>query len=88
MPEGPQNESYAEKKPSFFNSIETVRIIWFMQAFAIVFGHVIAVLLAHSISEKYLKSKSSLLISQFPISIFMICYTFLGLWILSTPSVG
>ena len=73
---------------SFFNSIETVRIIWLIQAFAIVFGHVIAVLLAHSISEKYLKSKSSLLISQFPISIFMICYTFLGLWILSTPSVG
>ena len=73
---------------SFFNSIETVRIIWLIQAFAIVFGHVIAVLLAHSISEKYLKSKSSILISQFPISIFMICYTFLGLWILSTPTVG
>ena len=38
--------------------------------------------------NEYLKSKSSLLISQFPISIFMICYTFLGLWILSTPSLG
>ena len=73
---------------SFFNSIETVRLIWLIQAFSIVFGHVVAVLLAHSISEKYLKSKSSILISQFPISIFMICYTFLGLWILSTPTVG
>jgi len=73
---------------SFFNSIETVRVIWLIQAFSIVFGHVIAVLLAHSISEKYLKLKSSILISQFPISIFMIFYTFLGLWILSTPTVG
>ena len=73
---------------SFFSTIETVRLIWFVQASSIVIGHVIAVLLAHSISEKYLKLKSSILISQFPISIFMICYTFLGLWILSTPTIG
>ncbi len=38
--------------------------------------------------ENYLKTKSSVLISQLPISIFMIAYTFLGLWILSTPTVG
>ena len=73
---------------SFFNTIETVKLIWFIQASAIVIGHVIAVLLAHSICEGYLKKKSSILISQFPISIFMIGYTFLGLWILSTPTVG
>jgi hypothetical protein len=73
---------------SFFNTIETVKLIWFVQASAIVIGHVIAVLLAHSICEGYLKKKSSILISQFPISIFMIGYTFLGLWILSTPTVG
>ena len=73
---------------SFFNTIETVKLIWFIQAAAIVIGHVIAVLLAHSICEGYLKTKSSILISQFPISIFMIGYTFLGLWILSTPTVG
>ena len=73
---------------SFFNTIETVKLIWFVQASAIVIGHVIAVLLAHSICENYLKTKSSVLISQLPISIFMIAYTFLGLWILSTPTVG
>ncbi len=73
---------------SFFNTIETVKLIWFIQASAIVIGHVIAVLLAHSISENYLKTKSSVLISQLPISIFMVAYTFLGLWILSTPTVG
>ena len=73
---------------SFFNTIETVKLIWFIQAAAIVIGHVIAVLLAHSICEGYLKTKSSILISQLPISIFMIGYTFLGLWILSTPTVG
>jgi len=73
---------------SFFNTIETVKLIWLIQAAAIVIGHVIAVLLAHSICEGYLKTKSSILISQFPISIFMIGYTFLGLWILSTPTVG
>ena len=47
---------------SFFNTIETVKLIWFIQASAIVIGHVIAVLLAHSISENYLKTKSSVLI--------------------------
>ena len=73
---------------SFFNTIDTVKIIWFVQASSIVFGHVLAVLLAHSICESYLKSKRSILISQFPISIFMVAYTFLGLWILSTPTVG
>ena len=73
---------------SFFNTIDTVKIIWFVQASSIVFGHVLAVLLAHSICESYLKSKKSILISQFPISIFMVAYTFLGLWILSTPTVG
>ena len=73
---------------SFFNTIETVKLIWLIQASAIVIGHVIAVLLAHSICEGYLKTKSSILISQFPISLFMIGYTFLGLWILSTPTVG
>ena len=72
---------------SFFNTIETVKLIWFIQASAIVIGHVIVVLLA-SISENYLKTKSSVLISQLPISIFMVAYTFLGLWILSTPTVG
>ena len=42
----------------------------------------------HQIAENYLKTKSSVLISQLPISIFMVAYTFLGLWILSTPTVG
>ena len=72
---------------SFFNTIDTVKLIWFIQAGSIVTGHILAVLLAHAICENYLKSKKSVLISQFPVSIFMIGYTFLGLWILSSPTI-
>ena len=73
---------------SFFNTIDSVKLIWLVQASSIVAGHVLAILLAHSISSNYLKTKKSVLISQFPISLFMVGYTFLGLWILSSPTVG
>ena len=69
----------------FFNTIDSVNLIWICQGSAIVLGHMLAVLLSHSISYQYLREKNLILISQIPISIFMVCYTFLGLWILSSP---
>tara|TARA_B100000131_G_C18118279_1_gene611982 strand:- start:92 stop:1483 length:1392 start_codon:yes stop_codon:yes gene_type:complete len=69
----------------FFNSIDSVNLIWICQGSAIVIGHMLAVLISHSISHQYLHKKNFILISQIPISIFMVCYTFLGLWILSSP---
>ena len=69
----------------FFNTIETVNLIWIIQGSAIVIGHVWAVLLSHKICYQYFNSNIKIFLSQIPISIFMICYTFLGLWILSSP---
>lgn len=72
----------------FFNTIETVNLIWIIQGSAIVIGHVLAVLLSHKICYQYLNKNREIFISQIPISCFMICYTFLGLWILSSPIAG
>ncbi|GGA12784.1 hypothetical protein [Neptunicoccus cionae] len=68
----------------FFNTTATVRAIFLSQAGAIVVGHVLAILLSHRIASDYFKSRSAILISQLPLSAFMIGYTILGLWLLAT----
>ncbi|WP_069300198.1 hypothetical protein [Neptunicoccus sediminis] len=69
----------------FFNTTATVRMIFLSQAGAIVFGHVLAILLSHRIASEYFATRRGILISQIPLSAFMIGYTILGLWLLATP---
>ena len=69
----------------FFNSHDSVHIIWLTQATAVVFGHILSVLMAHIIAEKLWKNSRQVILSQLPISIFMVLYTLLGLWLLAAP---
>jgi hypothetical protein len=69
----------------FFNTLATQRVIFLTQAGAIVIGHVIAILLSHRIAADYFPTRRGVLISQIPLSVFMIGYTILGLWLLATP---
>ena len=69
----------------FFNTLATQRIIFLTQAGAIVIGHVIAILLSHRVATDYFPSRRAVLVNQFPLSLFMIGYTVLGLWLLATP---
>lgn len=69
----------------FFNTRDTVRTIWLTQAFAVVAGHVLSVLIAHSIATRLWREPRNALLSQMPLAVFMIFYTLLGLWLLAAP---
>ncbi|WP_283424867.1 hypothetical protein [Shimia sagamensis] len=69
----------------FFNSQDSVRVLWLCQAGGVVIGHIVAVLLAHAVAVQHFGSGRAALLSQVPIAIFMICYTFFGLWLLASP---
>ncbi len=69
----------------FFNRIDTVRLIWIAQAGLVVLGHVWSVLLAHRVAIILFGDHRRAAIATLPLSIFMIGYTFLGLWLLAAP---
>ena len=71
---------------SFFNQYHTVRLIWLSQAGAIVLGHMLAVILAHGAALRLFQSHRKALISQAPVALFMIGYTWFGLWLLASPT--
>lgn len=74
---------------SFLNVAEDVERIWQVQVFAIVMGHVLAVVLAHGLTARMVwKSKFSAVLSQVPLGILMVLYTLFGLWLLSSPTGG
>lgn len=69
----------------FFNTPDTVRLIWLTQAGAVVLGHVLAVVLAHAVAARCFGSARRAFIGHAPLAIFMIGYTFFGLWLLASP---
>ncbi len=69
----------------FMNSHHTVEAIWLTQAAAVVFGHVLSVLLAHALALDLFGSARRAIISQVPLAVFMVGYTFIGLWLLAAP---
>lgn len=69
----------------FFNRLDTVRLIWLSQAGLVVLGHVWSVLLSHRIALDLFAGGRRAALATLPLSLFMIAYTFLGLWLLATP---
>lgn len=70
----------------FFNSPQSVKLIWLAQAGAIVGGHILAVLMAHAIALDVLGTHRRAIVSQAPLALFMVVYTVFGLWLLATPT--
>ena len=64
-----------------------IELIWYAQVAAIVIGHVAAILVAHIIALREIKGGPALVRRQLPLTILMVAYTFLGLWLLSAPTV-
>ena len=62
--------------------------LWNIQAAAIILGHVLAVLVAHGFAWRLHPQPGRAALSQFPLTLLMIAYTVLGLWLLATPTVG
>lgn len=73
---------------SFFFDPPTVRIIWLTQAGAVVLGHMLSIILAHIVALRYFESPKRALLSQIPLGVFMVLYTFFGLWLLAAPRGG
>jgi hypothetical protein len=70
----------------FLGTYAGVRLIWNIEAGAIVLGHVIAIAAAHTIAVKTCGERS--IWTELPIAVAMVLYTLFGLWLLSTPSAG
>jgi hypothetical protein len=71
---------------SFFNTSQTVRLIWLTQAGAIVVGHIVAVAVAHRLALELFTDPRRAALSQIPLSALMVLYTLLGLWLLASPT--
>ncbi|MBL4813819.1 MAG: hypothetical protein JKX69_16010 [Rhodobacteraceae bacterium] len=69
----------------FFNRLTTVRLIWLVQAGAVVLGHVAAIILSHQLALRLVGGHRRAVISQLPLALFMIGYTVFGLWLLAAP---
>ena len=72
----------------FFNHRETMRVIWLSQAAVIVFGHVIAVMLAHGAAVRVYGKGARAFRAGLPLAVFMVLYTWMGLWLLAAPKGG
>ena len=69
----------------FLHTPGTVRAIWLTQAGAVVVGHVIAIVLAHVLAVQLFQTRRAAVLSQAPLALFMVAYTFFGLWLLASP---
>jgi hypothetical protein len=63
------------------------RLLWNLQAAAIIVGHVNAVLVAHGLAWRLHPIAARAALSQIPLTLLMIVYTVFGLWLLATPSI-
>lgn len=69
----------------FMNLPGPVKAIWLTQAGAVVIGHVIAIVLAHALALRLASGGRAAVLSQLPLAVFMVGYTFFGLWLLASP---
>lgn len=69
----------------FLNTPASVKTIWLTQAAAVVTGHVVSVLLAHTVAVELFGNARRAIVSQVPLAVFMVVYTFIGLWLLAAP---
>jgi hypothetical protein len=67
---------------------ERVYAIWHTQVAIIVAGHVTAVWVAHALALRLAPTTRRAVLSQAPLTVLMIAYTILGLWLLASPTAG
>jgi hypothetical protein len=68
-------------------AIVGARLAWYTAATAIVFGHVIAVYIAHAVALREFRDRRAALRSQLPMLVLMVGYTVVSLWIIAQPIV-
>lgn len=78
--------AYMPVMPGLVAGAGSAKVLWNLQAGAIIAGHVLAVLVAHLLAERLHPAPRAAALSQAPLTILMIAYTVFGLWLLSTPT--
>src|SRR5262245_21422982 len=73
---------------SFLANLDSVAVIWKLQAAAVVGGHVLALAVAHMIAVERFGTSRAAFISQVPLAVLMVAYTLFGLWLLAAPAAG
>ena len=73
---------------SWLTNHHTVALIWKAQAGMIVLGHMMAVVLAHALALQVYRRAREAMLSQAPLMVVMVGYTWFGLWLLATPVAG
>lgn len=71
-------------RPSF--ALAQAATVWYAQIVLIVLGHMIAVYLSHLRAGERFKSAERVLLSQYPMLVLMMIYTFVSLSILAAPN--
>ena len=69
--------------PSF--TFAQASTVWYAQIVLIVVGHIVAVILSHLRANSVFRSAQRALLSQYPMLLLMVVYTFTSLWILAQP---
>ncbi|MEM7545090.1 MAG: hypothetical protein AAF367_06095 [Pseudomonadota bacterium] len=69
----------------FLNTSDSVEAIFQAQAGSVVAGHVLSVILAHAVAMRLHRDRWRATVSQIPLALFMLAYTFIGLWLLAAP---
>lgn len=65
--------------------IPDLGVVWHVQVFAIIAGHIVSVYLAHLQALRLFADHRTALLSQLPTLLLMVGFTTVGLWILSLP---
>ncbi len=50
-----------------------------------VIGHIVSVLVSPAMAIRLFTNSRQAILSQLPLALFIVCYTFFGLWLLASP---
>ena len=67
----------------FLNDTASVKAIWLGQAGLVVAGHVLSVLACHYVTLRHFPDRRGAARGQIPLAVFMLGYTWFGLWLLA-----
>jgi hypothetical protein len=73
---------------SFLSNLESVAVIWKLQAATVVGAHILGLAAAHMIAVERFGTSRAAVVSQIPLAVLMVAYTLFGLWLLAAPSAG
>ena len=65
---------------------DSARLVWNLQAAAIIGGHVLAVAIAHVTAFRLHRDRRHAALAGLPLAVLMVGYTVFGLWLLSSPT--